>query len=92
MREFESLYIRKKEVWSMCVTGIPYFMGTKCPHKHNAVLILTLWGHFLVPMRKTAYKSYRMKSTFSVRGWLCVCVRVLFCEGRVIGSRSVVIS
>ncbi len=42
----------------VCVCSIPYIMGNKYPHNDSNTITILI---FFLPMRKAAYKSYRMK-------------------------------
>ncbi len=42
----------------VCVSSIPYVMGKKYPHNDSNTIKILI---FFLPMRKAAYKSYRMK-------------------------------
>lgn len=51
-----------------CVCTLYFLHCTECPHKYrNTSDFFTLQGHFLVPMIKMAYKSYRIKCVDNVR-------------------------
>ncbi len=48
----------------VCVLGIPYIMGIKCPNENSEIFFFffctLIWTFVLVYMEKQANKSYRM--------------------------------
>ncbi len=58
-----ALCLQGRDCVSACVcTGIPYVMETRCPHKDsNTSQFCPCGGIFFLPIRKPAYKSYKIK-------------------------------